>query len=214
MRRVVVGISGASGPHYGVRLVEVLRERTDVEVHLVLSRGARATIAHEMGRDPDEVAARAHVVHDERDLAASIASGTFVVDGMIVAPCSVKTLSAIAHSFNDTLIARAADVCLKERRPLVLVVRETPLHLGHLRLMAQATEAGAVVLPPVTAFYHRPRTIADLIDHTVVKALDQLGIHLDLIERWRGPGGGRSGAAAGGAPARSEAAHGAAGAGG
>jgi 4-hydroxy-3-polyprenylbenzoate decarboxylase len=185
-RRLIVGISGASGPHYGVRLVEVLREHTDAEVHVILSKGARATIEYEMERDPDELLALAHVVHDERNLAASIASGTFVTDGMVVAPCSVKTLSAIANSFNDNLIVRAADVCLKERRPLVLCVRETPLHVGHLRLMTQATEAGAVILPPVTAFYHRPRTIADLIDHTVVKALDQLGIHLDLIDRWDG----------------------------
>ncbi|MDW5596885.1 UbiX family flavin prenyltransferase [Conexibacter stalactiti] len=189
MRRIVVGISGASGPHYGVRMVEVLAEHTDVEIHLILSKGARATIEFEMERDPDELLRLAHVVHDERNLAASIASGTFVTDGMIVAPCSIKTLSAVASSFNDNLIVRAADVCLKERRPLVLLVRETPLHLGHLRLMEQATQAGAVVLPPVTAFYHRPRTIADLIDHTVVKTLDQFGIHLDLIDRWSGPPG-------------------------
>lgn len=190
-RRIVVGISGASGPHYGVRLVEVLREHTDHEIHLILSKGARATIEFEMERDPDEVVALAHVVHDERNLAASIASGTFTVDGMVIAPCSMKTLSAVANSFNDNLIVRAADVCLKERRRLVLVVRETPLHLGHLRLMEQVTQTGGVVLPPVTAFYHRPRTVEDLIDHTVVKVLDQFGIHLDLIERWAGyePGG-------------------------
>jgi flavin prenyltransferase len=186
-KRIIVGISGASGPHYGVRLVEVLRELTDVEVHLILSKGARATIKYEMGRDPDEVAALAHVLHDEGNLAASIASGTFVTDGMIVAPCSVKTLSAVANSFNDNLIVRAADVCLKERRPLVLLVRETPLHLGHIRLMEQVTQAGATVLPPVPGFYHQPATIADLIDHTVTKALDQLGLHLDLIQRWEGP---------------------------
>ncbi|HEY4279752.1 MAG TPA: UbiX family flavin prenyltransferase [Conexibacter sp.] len=185
-RRIIVGISGASGPHYGVRLVEVLREQTDVEVHVILSKGARATIEYEMGRDPDELLGLAHVVHDERNLAAAIASGTFVTDGMVVAPCSMKTLSAVANSFNDNLIARAADVCLKERRRLVLVVRETPLHLGHLRLMSQAAEQGAVILPPVTAFYHRPQTIGELIDHTVVKTLDQFGIHLDLIERWSG----------------------------
>lgn len=187
MRRIVVGISGASGPHYGVRLVEVLREHTDHEIHLILSKGARATIEFEMERDPDEVVALAHVVHDERNLAASIASGTFTTDGMVIAPCSMKTLSAVANSFNDNLIARAADVCLKERRRLVLVVRETPLHLGHLRLMEQVTQTGGVVLPPVTAFYHRPRTVEDLIDHTVVKVLDQFGIHLDLIQRWTGP---------------------------
>jgi flavin prenyltransferase len=186
-KRIIVGISGASGPHYGVRLVEVLREHTDVEVHLILSKGARATIRYEMDRDPDEVAALAHVLHDEGNLAASIASGTCVTDGMIVAPCSVKTLSAVANSFNDNLIVRAADVCLKERRPLVLLVRETPLHLGHIRLMEQVTQAGATVLPPVPGFYHQPATIADLIDHTVTKALDQLGLHLDLIQRWEGP---------------------------
>ncbi|MBS1887649.1 MAG: UbiX family flavin prenyltransferase [Actinobacteria bacterium] len=187
-RRVIVGISGASGPHYGVRLVEVLREQTEVEVHLILSRGARATIAYELERDPDEIAALADVVHDEGNLAASIASGTFVTAGMVIAPCSVKTLSGVANSFNDNLIVRAADVCLKERRPLVLVVRETPLHLGHLRLMEQVTAAGGVVLPPVPGFYHRPATIEDLVDHTVTKVLDQLGIHLDLIRRWEGPG--------------------------
>src|ERR1700742_3525347 len=156
--RVVVAISGASGPHYGVRMVEVLREQTDYEIHLILSKGARATIA----------------------------SGTFVTKGMVIAPCSIKTLSGVANSFNDNLVVRAADVCLKERRPLVLVVRETPLHLGHLKLMETATAAGAVVLPPVPGFYHRPTTIGELIDHTVMKALDQLGIHLDLVQRWEG----------------------------
>ena len=189
-QRIVVGISGASGPHYGVRMLEVLREHTEAEVHLILSQGARATIAYEMQRDPDEVTRLAHVVHDEDDLAASLASGTFVTAGMVIAPCSVKTLSAIATSFNDNLIVRAADVCLKERRPLVLLVRETPLHAGHLRLMQQATEAGAVILPPVPGFYHRPKTIDDLVDHAVVKALDQLGLHLDLITRWSGIDGG------------------------
>jgi 4-hydroxy-3-polyprenylbenzoate decarboxylase len=186
-RRLVVGISGASGPHYGVRLLEVLREHTDVEIHLVLSAGARATITYELRRDPDEVASLAHVVHDERDLAAPIASGTFVTSGMVVAPCSIRTLGAVANSLNDNLVVRAADVCLKERRPLVLVVRETPLHAGHLRLMADVTASGATVLPPVPAFYHRPTSISDLVDHTVVKVLDQLGLHLPLIRRWEGP---------------------------
>jgi 4-hydroxy-3-polyprenylbenzoate decarboxylase len=186
-RRLIVGISGASGPQLGIRIVEVLRERTDVEIHLILSRGARATIEYETDRDPEELLALAHVVHDERNLAASIASGTFVTDGMVMAPCSIKTLSAVANSFNDNLLVRAADVCLKERRPLVLLVRETPLHAGHLRLMAQATEQGAVVLPPVMAFYHRPQSVQELIDHAVVKTLDQFGIHLDLIRRWEGP---------------------------
>jgi 4-hydroxy-3-polyprenylbenzoate decarboxylase len=185
-RRLIVALSGSTGPHYGVRLLEVLRQHTDVEIHLILSGAARKTIEYEMSRDPDEVAAFAHELHDERNIGASIASGTFVTDGMVVAPCSIKSLSAIANSFNDNLIARAADVCLKERRKLVLVVRETPLHLGHLRLMQQVTEAGAVVLPPMPAFYHLPKTVEDVIDQTVVKVLDQFGVHLDLIRRWQG----------------------------
>ena len=185
--RLIVGLSGSTGPHYGVRLLEVLREqRPDIETHVILSNAARTTISYEMGRDPESVLALAHTVHDERNVGASIASGTFVTDGMVVAPCSMKSLSAIANSYNDNLIARAADVCLKERRRLVLVVRETPLHLGHLRLMAQVTEAGAVVLPPVPGFYHRPQTIQDIIDQTVTKILDLFGIHLDLIQRWEG----------------------------
>lgn len=185
-RRLIVAMSGSTGPHYGVRLLEVLRERPDVEVHLILTAAARKTIEYEMGRDPASVAALADAVHDERNIADSLASGTFVTDGMIVAPCSIKTLSAIAHCYNDTLVVRAADVCLKERRRLVLVVRETPLHAGHLRLMLQATESGAVILPPVPAFYHLPTSVDDIVDHTVVKILDQFGIHLDLIRRWRG----------------------------
>ena len=189
-RRLIVGLSGSTGPHYGVRLLEVLREQCpEIETHLILTQAARTTIAYEMSRDPDSVAALAHVVHDERNTGASIASGTFVTEGMIVAPCSMKSLSAIANSYTDNLIARAADVCLKERRRLVLVVRETPLHLGHLRLMQDATAAGAVILPPVPGFYFRPKTIDDLIDHIVVKVLDQFGIHLDLIDRWAGLAG-------------------------
>lgn len=187
-QRLIVGISGSSGPHFGVRLVEVLRQHTEVEIHLIISRGARATIEYELQRDPDEVAGLAHAVYDERNVAAAIASGTFITAGMVVAPCSIKTLSSIANSYNDNLIARAADVCLKERRSLVLLPRETPLHAGHLRLMSQATEAGAVILPPVPGFYHRPRTIDELVDHTVVKTLDQFGLHLELIERWQGLG--------------------------
>ena len=192
-RRLIIGLTGSSAPHYGVRLLEVLRAETDYEVHAIISAGARKTIEYEMRRDADEVVALAHVVHDERDLGASIASGTFITAGMVVSPCSIKTLSAIANSHADNLIARAADVCLKERRKLVLVVRETPLHLGHIRLMAQATESGAVILPPVPAFYHRPATISDLIDHTVTKILDQFGIDLGLIKRWEGlPGPGQT----------------------
>ncbi len=186
VRRLIVALSGSSGPHYGVRLLEVLRAHTQVETHLILSAAARLTIEYEMRRDPGSVASLATHTHDERDIASALASGTFVTDGMVVAPCSIKTLSAIANSYSDTLITRAADVCLKERRRLVLVVRETPLHIGHLRLMVRASEAGAVILPPAPAFYHLPATVDDIIDHTVVKILDQFGIHLDLIQRWRG----------------------------
>lgn len=185
-RRLIVGISGASAPHYGVRLLEVLARDETVETHLILSSGARATIQYEMRRDPDEVARLADVEHDERAMGDSIASGTFVTDGMVIAPCSIKTLSAVANSYNDNLMTRAADVCLKERRRLVLVVRETPLHAGHLQLMLQATQSGAVILPPVPAFYHRPATVQELIDHTIVKVLDQFGIRTDLIRRWSG----------------------------
>ncbi len=185
-RRLIVALSGSTGPHYGVRLLEVLRAHTEIETHLILTAAARKTIEYEMGRDPESVLALADVVHDERDIASAIASGTFVTDGMAVAPCSIKTLSAIANSYNDTLTVRAADVCLKERRKLVLVVRETPLHAGHLRLMLRATESGAVILPPVPGFYHRPKTVDEIVDHTVVKVLDQFGIHLDLIKRWAG----------------------------
>ncbi len=185
-RRLIVALSGSTGPHYGVRLLEVLRAHTEIETHLILTGAARKTVEYEMGRDAKTVLALADVVHDERDIASAIASGTFVTDGMVVAPCSIKTLSAIANSYNDTLTVRAADVCLKERRKLVLVVRETPLHAGHLRLMLRATEAGAVVLPPVPGFYHLPKSIGEIIDHTVVKILDQFGVHLDLIKRWSG----------------------------
>ncbi|HTU86075.1 MAG TPA: UbiX family flavin prenyltransferase [Solirubrobacteraceae bacterium] len=184
--RIIVALSGSSAPHYGVRLLEVLSGIEGVETHAIVSAGARKTIAYEMDRKPSTVEQLADFVHDERDLGASIASGTFITSGMAIAPCSIKTLSAVANSTNDNLIARAADVCLKERRRLVVVVRETPLHAGHLRLMLQATESGAVILPPVPAFYHRPATLADIIDHTVTKILDQFGIDAGLISRWQG----------------------------
>lgn len=179
-------MSGASGAVYGVRLIEVLATMPGIEVHAIISAGAAATIRHETGRDPDEVAAMADHVHSERNLAASLASGTYLTDGMVVAPCSIRSLSAIANSANDTLLVRAADVHLKERRRLILVVRETPLHEGHLRLMTLATRAGAVILPPVPGFYIRPATIAELVDHTVGKVLDSLGVPHDLVPRWTG----------------------------
>lgn len=187
MKRIIVGISGSSGAIYGVRLLEVLADAAGIETHLIISRGAEATIDYETDRTVEEVKSKADRVYEESDVAASLASGTFQTDGMVVAPCSIKTLSAIANSYSDNLLTRAADVTLKERRKLVLVVRETPLHLGHLRLMVSVTESGAVVLPPVPGFYVRPKSIEDLIDHTVTKVLDQFGSEAGLIDRWTGP---------------------------
>jgi 4-hydroxy-3-polyprenylbenzoate decarboxylase len=188
VRRIVVGISGASGAIYGIRLVEALAAYADTEVHLVMSKGAEATISYETKRTPGDVAALAHTVYDERDLAAAIASGTFLTSAMVVAPCSIRSLSAIANSANDNLLVRAADVHLKERRRLVLVVRETPLHLGQLRLMTEVTMSGGIILPPVPGFYTLPESIDDLVDHTVGKVLDAIGLHEhDLFPRWGGP---------------------------
>ncbi|MGH9244827.1 MAG: UbiX family flavin prenyltransferase [Acidimicrobiales bacterium] len=184
--RIVVGISGSSGAIYGARLIEVLAARPDVECHLVMSKAARMTIGFETDYDAAQVEAWADVVYDERDVGASIASGTCRVDGMIVAPCSIKTLSHIANSNSESLLTRAADVTLKERRRLVLVVRETPLHRGHLELMLKATDAGAVILPPVPGFYIRPATIGDLVDHTITKVLDLFDIDANLVPRWTG----------------------------
>ena len=186
MRRLLVGMSGSTGSIYGVRLLEVLRDVPDVETHLVVSPAARLTVEYEVERPFEQVAALADVVEDYHDVGAGPASGTYLTMGMIVAPCSMKTLSAIATSYTDSLLTRAADVCLKERRPLVLLARETPLHLGHLRLMVQATEAGAIILPPMPGFYIRPKTVMDLVDHTLGKALDLLGIQHALYERWAG----------------------------
>lgn len=185
-RRVVVGMTGASGVIYGVRLLEVLGAVDDIETHLVISGSARRTLALETGYSPAAVAKLADVTYRCGDIGAALASGSFRFAGMAVVPCTIKTLSGIASSYADNLIQRAADVALKERRPLMLVVRETPLHLGHLRLMAQVTEMGAIVMPPVPAFYHQPRRIEDVIDHTVNRLLDLLGIELevDLVPRW------------------------------
>jgi 4-hydroxy-3-polyprenylbenzoate decarboxylase len=185
MQRIIVGISGASGTIYGIRLLEVLRE-TPFEVHLILTDAAARVAELETTYSAAEIEALADVVHRNDDLAAPISSGSFRTVGMVVAPCAVKSLSAIAHSHSENLLVRAADVVLKERRRLVLVVRETPLHLGHLRLMAEVTECGAVVLPPVPSFYHQPRTIADIVDQTIGKVLDQLGIEHQLFRRWAG----------------------------
>ncbi|MDM3043762.1 UbiX family flavin prenyltransferase [Citrobacter sp. CK182] len=188
MKRLIVGISGASGAIYGVRLLQVLRDVADVETHLVMSPAARQTLALETEFSLREVQALADVTHDARDIAASISSGSFQTAGMVILPCSIKTLSGIVHSYTDGLLTRAADVVLKERRPLVLCVRETPLHLGHLRLMTQAAEIGAVIMPPVPAFYHCPQTLDDVINQTVNRVLDQVDITLphDLFTRWQG----------------------------
>ena len=187
-RRLVVGISGSSGAVYGARLVDVLASMDDVETHLVISKGARATIAYETDYDPDQILGKADVVYRQEDLGAAIASGTFQTDGMVILPCSIKTLSHVATSNAGTLMVRAADVTLKERRRLVLGVRETPLHAGHLKLMLAATEAGAVILPPVPGFYIRPKTLGDLVDHTITKVLDLFDIDAGLIDRWSGLG--------------------------
>jgi 4-hydroxy-3-polyprenylbenzoate decarboxylase len=186
MKRVIVGISGASGATYGIRLLEVLRTVADVETHLVLTAAARRTIALETDLSVAQVKAAADRVHKASDVAAPISSGSFRATSMIVAPCSIKTAAGIATSYSDNLLLRAADVMLKERRPLVLLVRETPMHVGHLRLLVQLAELGAVIMPPVPALYHRPATLEAVIDQTVNRALDQLGIELeqDLFPRW------------------------------
>ncbi|KGI62801.1 3-octaprenyl-4-hydroxybenzoate carboxy-lyase [Enterobacter sp. UCD-UG_FMILLET] len=188
MKRLIVGLSGASGAIYGVRLLQVLRNVAEVETHLVMSQAARQTLSLETELSLRDVQALADVVHDARDIAASISSGSFKTAGMVILPCSIKTLSGIVNSYTDTLVTRAADVVLKERRPLVLCVRETPLHLGHLRLMTQAAELGAIIMPPVPAFYHRPTSLDDVINQTVNRVLDQFDIDLpeDLFTRWQG----------------------------
>lgn len=186
MRRIIVALTGASGAAYGIRALELLREVPDVETHLVLTKAARATIAHETDRTVAEIRALADVVHSDGDLGAPLSSGSFRTAGMLVAPCSVKTLSGIASSYDESLVVRAADVVLKERRRLVLLLRETPLHAGHLRLMTEVTASGAVVMPPVPAFYTRPTSVADIVEHTTGRALDLLGVDTDAVTRWTG----------------------------
>lgn len=186
-KRIIVAITGASGAIYGIRALELLRS-AGVESHLVVSPSGVRTIAEETDRDLDSVKALASVVHGFKDIGASIASGSFRVDGMLVAPCSVKTLSAIAHCGTDELVARAADVQLKERRRVVLLFRETPLHAGHIAIMERATLNGAIVMPPVPAFYHRPKTIDDIVTQTVGRALDLFGVETKSVRRWNGAG--------------------------
>ena len=182
-KRIVIGISGASGVIYGVRILELLRE-TDFETHLIISRAGRLNIEIETAYKPDTVEAMADFTYDHKDMAAPLASGSFLTGGMVVVPCTIKSLSAIANSYNENLLVRTADVTLKEKRKLVLVVRETPLHVGHLRLMTMAAEMGAHLLPPVPSFYHRPETIDDIINQTIGKVFDYLGIHHELFTRW------------------------------
>jgi 4-hydroxy-3-polyprenylbenzoate decarboxylase len=186
-KRIVIGISGASGVVYGVRLLDALHD-LDVETHLVMSKSAKVTLAYEMDLKVSEVSAKADFTYQPEDIGAAISSGSFLTMGMIVAPCSIRTLSEIATGVTSTLLSRAADVVLKDRRRLVLMVRETPLHLGHLRSMAQVTEAGAIVMPPVPAFYAKPRSIDEMIDHSIGRVLDMFEIKNDLVKRW-GEGG-------------------------
>jgi len=186
LNRIVVGLSGASGAIYGVRLLETLSSIEGIETHLILSRAARIIIEHETSVKPEAVEDLADVVHSPENLAACVSSGSFKTQGMIVAPCSMKSLSMIANSINDNLLVRAADVTLKERRRLVLIVRETPLHLGHLRHMTAVTEMGGIILPPVPSFYHKPKTIDDIINQTIGKVLDQFDIPHQLFSRWMG----------------------------
>lgn len=187
MKRLIIGLTGASGVIYGIRALEMLRG-SEVETHLVLSPAARVTIAQETDWKVSEVEALAAVRHDHRDIGASIASGSFPSGGMLIAPCSIKTLSAVASSYSGDLLSRAADVCLKEGRPVLLMVRETPLHKGHLRLMRLAVEAGAILFPPVPAFYGRPQTIDDLVNGTVGRALARLGFENEAYVKWKGMG--------------------------
>ena len=182
-KRLVVGISGASGVIYGLEMLRVLKD-LGYESHVVLTEMARSNFSLETDRSLEEVEVAAGRIYDDADLAAPISSGSFITRGMVVIPCSIKSLSGIANSYNINLLTRAADVTLKERRPLVLVVRETPLHRGHLKLMLSAASQGAVILPPVPAFYHKPKTILDLIHHTVGKVLDCLDIEHQLFDRW------------------------------
>ena len=187
MKRIIVGISGASGAIYGIRMLEALKGRA--ESHLIMSTTARDIIAMETSYEAAEIEKMASVVHEIDDLAAPISSGSFQTDGMVIIPCSVKTLSAIANCYNENLMTRAADVTLKERRRLVLVVRECPLHTGHLELMRRVSQTGGIVFPPVPAFYHQPKTLDDVISHSIGKILDLLGIEHTLFRRWEGRGG-------------------------
>ncbi|MDR3349019.1 MAG: UbiX family flavin prenyltransferase [Acidaminococcales bacterium] len=186
MKRIIVGISGASGQIYGIRLLELLRRFSEVEIHLVISDWAKKTMRLETDWTSEQAEALAHRVYDCADQSAAISSGSFPRAAMFIAPCSVKTLSAIAHSYTDNLLLRAADVTLKERKPLLLAFRETPFHAGHIELMRQAAGNGAIIAPPVPAFYNRPATVAELVDHTICRYLELLGLSVPGAKRWQG----------------------------
>lgn len=185
-KRIIVAISGASGAVYGVRLLQVLAALDHVQTHLTVSAAGLLNLHHELNMSRAQVEALAHVVHPVHDVGAAIASGSFQCDGMVVAPCSMRTLAAVAHGLSDNLMTRAADVMLKERRRLILMVRETPLNLAHLRNMTSVTEMGGIIFPPLPSFYHRPQTLADMIDHTVSRIVDLLGLPQTLAPRWNG----------------------------
>jgi 4-hydroxy-3-polyprenylbenzoate decarboxylase len=189
VRRLVVALTGASGSIYGVRLLEELGRHAELEIHLVLSRSAKRTLREETDFSVDSVEALAHVKYDDNDVGAAIASGSFRTAGMVIVPCSIKTVAALATGYAETLISRAGDVTLKEGRPLVAVVRESPLHAGHLRQMLALAEMGAVILPPIPGFYHKPRTVDDIVNHTVARILDRLDLPQDLVPEWTGGSG-------------------------
>jgi 4-hydroxy-3-polyprenylbenzoate decarboxylase len=186
MKRIIIGISGASGVIYGIRLLEILRPISGVETHLIMSRYAKVNMKIETKYTAEYVEALADEVHNAGNQAASISSGSFKTDGMIVAPCSMKTLSGIANSYNDNLMIRAADVVLKERRRLVLMPREVPLHVGHCKLLYEVAQLGAVIAPPMTAFYNKPQTIDDIVNHSVGRILDMFGLDTGIVKRWEG----------------------------
>ncbi len=186
-RRLIVAITGASGVVYGVRALETLKALPDLETHLILTPSAARTIAEETDYTIEYVKSLADEIYNPKDIGAGISSGSFVTAGMLVAPCSVKTLSGIANCYDNELVVRAADVCLKERRRVVLLFRETPLHAGHIALMEQATRNGAIVMPPVPGFYHRPRTVDDIVNQTVGRSLDLFGIDSRMVKRWKDP---------------------------
>ena len=184
--RLIIGMAGASGLIYGIRMLEVLKDVKDVETHLVMSSTAKMNVSIETDWEVADIEAMADVVHNVRDVAATISSGSFKTDGMVVAPCSMKTLSAIAHSYAENLLVRAADVVLKERRRLVLMPRETPLHVGHCKLLYEAAQIGAIIAPPMPALYNRPETIDDIINHSAGRVLDLFGIDPGILKRWAG----------------------------